>query len=336
MGIFDFFSGKKKEKERQEQLRIQQEQKRHAEEKRKIAERQKLQEQKRQEEKMLSNFDYDSTCHQRYENGRPVRDLQICQRYIKIRKNTNGCSGYQLTNGDGYILTATNGETGKPQFAPKPMRVVKFTDAEILLKGYTVSAQTPFGWQEIDLSDYGFSIIRENGTVKKCVLHLYDRNINIEYAQTDKETPLFDEKVSISAIAQGSTFNLRFSSVNVIKQFYNGLSEKIEVSPNAFANIIRKQSNGMTSFDISNIAELREKNILLSNPSITPSFSYNSDEDGSEFASAEINNTFAAINSGKEYVSLFQITRQKGKVIAFIINNLPNEGDFYYLIIFQE
>ena len=36
MGILDFFSGKKKEKERQEQLRIQQEQKRHAEEKRKI------------------------------------------------------------------------------------------------------------------------------------------------------------------------------------------------------------------------------------------------------------------------------------------------------------
>lgn len=115
MGIFDFFSGKKKEKERQEQ--------------------------KRQEEKILSNFDYDSTCHQRYENGRPVRDLQICPRYIKIRKNTNGCSGYQLTNGDGYILTATNGETGKPQFAPKPMRVVRFTDKEILLKGYTVSAK---------------------------------------------------------------------------------------------------------------------------------------------------------------------------------------------------
>lgn len=55
MGIFDFFSGKKKEKELQEQLRIQQEQKRHAEEKRKIAEQQKFQEQKRQEEKVLSN-----------------------------------------------------------------------------------------------------------------------------------------------------------------------------------------------------------------------------------------------------------------------------------------
>lgn len=201
MGIFDFFSGKKKEKELQEQLRIQQEQKRHAEEKRKKAERQKLQEQKRQEEKMLSNFDYDSTCHQRYENSRPVRDLQICPRYIKIRKNTNGCSGYQLTNGDGYILTATNGETGKPQFAPKPMRVVKFTDKEILLKGYIVSAQTPFGWQEIDLSDYGFSIILDKGTVKKCVLHLYDRNVDLEYKKSDKSVTLFSKKELESIIA---------------------------------------------------------------------------------------------------------------------------------------
>lgn len=79
MGIYDFFRGRKKEKELQEQLRIQQEQKRHAEEKRKIAEQQKFQEQKRQEEKILSNFDNNSTCHQRYENGKLVRDLQECK-----------------------------------------------------------------------------------------------------------------------------------------------------------------------------------------------------------------------------------------------------------------
>lgn len=150
---------------------------------------------------MLSNFNYDSTCHQRYENGRPVRDLQICQRYIKIRKNTNGCSGYQLTNGDGYILIATNGETGKSQFAPKPMRVVRFTDKEILLKGYTVSAQTPFGWQEIDLSDYGFSIILDKGSVEKCVLHLYDRNVDLQYKKSDKSATLFSKKELESIIA---------------------------------------------------------------------------------------------------------------------------------------
>lgn len=167
MGIFDFFGGKKREEERQEQQRIQLEQKNEA--------------------KMLANFDFVSTCHQRYENGRPVLGLQVCPRYIKIRKNTNGCSGYQLTNGDGYILTATNGDTGQPQFAPKPMRVVKITDTEIILRGYTVSAQTPFGWQDIDMSDYGFSIILKNGIVQKCILHMYDRNVDLEYMRSETQ-----------------------------------------------------------------------------------------------------------------------------------------------------
>lgn len=187
MGIFDFLNNKKKEKARQEQLRLQEE-KRRAEEQRRLAEHRKQEEQQRREESFLSNFEFDSTCHQRYENGQPVRGLQVCPRYIKIKKNINGCSGYQLTPGDGYILTATPGDTGQPQFAPKPMRVVKFSNTEILLKGYCVSAQTPFGWQEIDLSDYGFSIIFENDVVKKCILFLYDRNVKLEYMVGSKTT----------------------------------------------------------------------------------------------------------------------------------------------------
>lgn len=187
MGIFDFLNNKKKEKARQEQLRLQEE-KRRAEEQRRLAEHRKQEEQQRREESFLSNFEFDSTCHQRYENGQPVRGLQVCPRYIKIKKNIYGCSGYQLTPGDGYILTATNGDTGQPQFAPKPMRVVKFSNTEILLKGYCVSAQTPFGWQEIDLSDYGFSIIFENDVVKKCILFLYDRNVKLEYMVGSKTT----------------------------------------------------------------------------------------------------------------------------------------------------
>lgn len=188
MGIFGFFNNKKKENARQEQLRLQQEEKRRVEEQRRLAEQRKQEEQQKREESFLSNFEFDSTCHQRYENNRPVRELQVCLRHIKISKNINGYSGYQLKAGDGYILTATNGDTGQAQFAPKPMRVVKFSDSEILLKGYCVSAQTPFGWQDIDLSDYGFSIILDKGSIQKCVLHLYDRNVDIEYMVHDTKT----------------------------------------------------------------------------------------------------------------------------------------------------
>ena len=72
MGIFDFLNNKKKEKARQEQLRLQEE-KRRTEEQRRLAERRKQEEQQRREESFLSNFEFDSTCHQRYENGQPVR-----------------------------------------------------------------------------------------------------------------------------------------------------------------------------------------------------------------------------------------------------------------------
>lgn len=186
MGIFDFFGSRKNGRK----LLAQQE------EQRKSAERCRQEQQKQQEEKVLSNFRFESNCHLRYEANQLVNGLQVCLRYLQIKKNTNGCSGYKLTNGDGYILSATNGETGKPQFAPKPMRVVKFTDTEILLKGYLVSAKTPFGWQEIDLSDYGFSIFLENGTAQKCVLHMYDRKVDLEYRYDRKVGDLEYRRVS--------------------------------------------------------------------------------------------------------------------------------------------
>ena len=82
MGIFDFFNNKKKENARQEQLRLQQEYKRRVEEQRRLAEQRKQEEQQKREESFLSNFEFDSTCHQRYENNKPVRELQVCLRHI--------------------------------------------------------------------------------------------------------------------------------------------------------------------------------------------------------------------------------------------------------------
>ena len=235
MGIFDFFNNKKKENARQEQLRLQQEEKRRAEEQlQRLAEQRKRMEQKQREESILSNFNFDSTCHQRYENYQPVRGLQVCPRYIKIRKNINGCPGYQLTPGDGYILTATNGDTGQPQFAPKPMRVVKFSDSEILLKGYCVSAQTPFGWQNVDLSDYGFSIILNKGSILKCVLHLYDRNVDLEYQRTNQSTALFskDELKSIITILSSISYIFLKSD-----RLVGGRNEKMKSSLFSYAGI---------------------------------------------------------------------------------------------------
>lgn len=129
----------------------------------------------------IAPFVFESNQHQRYENGNPVQGLQECPRTIKVEKNVNGCSGYQLKNGDGYIVRMINGDTGQPQMSAKPMRVIKSTVTEVILRGYMVSAQTPFGFQDFDMSDYGLTVSLEDGKVVKCVLHMYDRNADIEY-----------------------------------------------------------------------------------------------------------------------------------------------------------
>lgn len=96
MGIFDFFNNKKKETARQEQLRLQQEDKCRVEEQRRLAEQRKQEEQQKREESFLSNFEFDSTCHQRYENNQPVRGLQVCPRYKKSEKISMGAQAINL------------------------------------------------------------------------------------------------------------------------------------------------------------------------------------------------------------------------------------------------
>ena len=194
MGLLDFLFGNNKEKERQEEL----ERQRIAAEARKAQQRKEEQERQARIKKeqaararmmTIEPFVFKSNCHQRYEGAYPKMGLQECLRTVSVVKNTNGCSGYQLQPGDGYIIKIFNDDAGKPNMADKPMRVVRKTDTSVELRGYKVNAQTPFGWQEIDLADYGLLVHYENGKVCKCVLHMYDRNTFIEY-RTQSNEPL--------------------------------------------------------------------------------------------------------------------------------------------------
>lgn len=133
----------------------------------------------------IAPFVFESNQHQRYENGNPVKGLQESPRTVKVEKNINGCSGYQLKNGDGYIVRMINGDTGQPQMSAKPMRVIKSTATEVTLRGYMVSAQTPFGFQDVDMADYGLTVSLKDGKVVKCFLHMYDRNVDIEYRKVE-------------------------------------------------------------------------------------------------------------------------------------------------------
>lgn len=130
---------------------------------------------------------FNSTSHQRYEHGIPVMGLQVCNRAVKIEENINGCKGYNILPGDGYIVSILNLDCNHPwwgdnyQMSPKPMRLVRETSNEIFLRGYEVLAMTLFGFQEIDMSDYGITLYIENNEIVRCRLDLFDRNTYIEY-----------------------------------------------------------------------------------------------------------------------------------------------------------
>lgn len=293
----------------------------------------------------MEPFVFKSDCHQRFENSSEVMGLQHCIRTVSVEKNTNGCHGYKLNPGDGYIVKVFNDDLGKPNMSDKPMRIISKTADKIELRGFPIEAQTPFGWQEVDYRDYGLTVYYSNGRVSKCVLHMFDRNVDLEYRKSDISKSLdFNANANISshpaqhsvkAIAQGTPFRFIFD-VMVLKQYYNQTSEQIKLNTKVTASMIRTVQNGNILINFSDLDALKSKGIIQTNLSLAPIFSYNLDSNGNEFASAEINNSWTAISSGKEYVSLFQITKQKGNIVSFIINNLPGDQDFYYLIMFRQ
>lgn len=156
-------------------------------------------------------FVFQSSSHQRYENNVPVLGLQKCLRTISVEKNINGCRGYRLSPGIGYIVKIFNNDLEKPQMSDKPMLVVNKTFNKIELRGYPIEAQGPFGWVYVDYRDYGLTVFYKNDEVEKCVLHMFDRNIDIEY-------------MSFGEQSDNKTFTERFidEAIKLINQDFDG------------------------------------------------------------------------------------------------------------------
>lgn len=158
--------------------------------------------------------------------------------------------------------------------------------------------------------------------------------VNSNYNTKAKEytIPL---NLSVKSISEGNPFEFDFTSLSVMKQFYNGNSEEVKLNEPVKIKMSRAIKGSSVEINFSNISELKNKGVLQQNLSFVPHFSYQADNEGDEFASAEINNSFSAMTSGKEYITLYQVTKQKGK-ITFLINNLPGDQDFYFLIVMRD
>lgn len=123
-----------------------------------------------------------SSHHQRYENGIAVMGDQYCNRTIKIENKIfkDIFKGLDVTPKEGFLVTMWNMDMPTPmqQMQPKLMEMVADTGDKILLRGVTLKAM---GTVAYDNKDYGITLFLKNRQVEKCVLHMYDRGIDIEY-----------------------------------------------------------------------------------------------------------------------------------------------------------
>jgi len=117
-------------------------------------------------------FVFVSSDHIRYENGMP-NSAGGAGRVIKVEPNKNESGSVLVTmyNLDGNHPRWQN----NVQMASKQMKAIQETDEKIVLRGY---GHDMMGGS---FADYGLTINKENGRIKNCILHMHDRNIDIEY-----------------------------------------------------------------------------------------------------------------------------------------------------------
>lgn len=123
---------------------------------------------------MNLNFVFKSSDHLRYENGVHISGPHGgANRAVKVEPNING--------GEGYTVTMFNLDGNHPvwqnnvQMAPKQMKIVEQEGSKLVLCGYGRDAMGS------SFADYGLTIHFENDKANKCILHMYDRNVDIEY-----------------------------------------------------------------------------------------------------------------------------------------------------------
>ena len=127
------------------------------------------------------NFVFKSYDHLRYENGQHVSGPHGgANRAITVEPNRKNEKSFTVTfyNLDGPHPVWRN----NVQMAPKQMEIIQQTIDKIVLRGYGYDAMGG------SFADYGITIHLKNSTIEKCVLHMHDRNVDIEYLKSNVES----------------------------------------------------------------------------------------------------------------------------------------------------
>lgn len=129
----------------------------------------------------LSDVYFVSSDHIRYQNGQRVSGPHGYggpKRAIKIESDIQGQDGYTVTL---YNLDGDHPVWGNNvQMAPKPMKVISSTDSQIVLRGYGEDPRA-MGHPDGRFDHYGATVFHDNTKIIKIIMHMHDRNVDIEY-----------------------------------------------------------------------------------------------------------------------------------------------------------
>jgi len=198
---------------------------------------------------MNLNFCFESNNQLRYENGRLIAGTQDgVNRAVKVEPNIKGCEGYNIKGGHGYIVTVFNSDGNHPllssniQMSPKPMKIVSQSSDKIILRGYPLQAMSPFGWVDFDGQDYGMSIFLKNGEVNKCILHMHDRYVDIEYLRD--ENSQVETYPSIVSFAQEANYQYKQENVTNARSLLIQIFRAVKSEPSLLKDVSDYSSIG--------------------------------------------------------------------------------------------
>ena len=119
----------------------------------------------------LKEFSFESKSHLRYQGGNPRTVQQNCHRTIIVRPNHDGNYLVSILNGSDYTM------------APKQMKLIEEFRNKIILNGYGYDPlAVGMGMaEEGNFAYYGLTIYLKDNQPVKCVLHMYDRDVDIVY-----------------------------------------------------------------------------------------------------------------------------------------------------------
>ena len=124
----------------------------------------------------LTDYKFLSDNHTRIENGKPINaDNKGAWRGIRIKTSDNRT----------YFVTMYNMNENHPvwgdniQMAEKKMKLFIESDDKIILQGFGKDSMGS------SFADYGITLYKSNGDIKKVTLHMHERNIDIVYEKAD-------------------------------------------------------------------------------------------------------------------------------------------------------